>query len=203
MQYIDLSVVINEQTPAYPGDPAPQIKPVLTLDKDGCNDHIVTITTHLGTHMDAPLHMLAGGKTLDTYSIDHFIGPGRLIKVDKAITLELVQTAGIRPGEIVLFWTGMGTHYMDPAYFEDYPAMPEAVATYLVEQQVKMVGLDTCSPDHEAFVAHRMLLKNDILIIENLTNLEKLAGKEFTIYALPIKLQVDGAPARVFATVEE
>lgn len=68
---------------------------------------------------------------------------------------------------------------------------------------MKLVGVDTCSVDHEEFVAHRALLGNDVLIIENLTNLSALEGKEFTIYALPIKLQIDGAPARVIAQIKE
>jgi len=55
------------------------------------------------------------------------------------------------------------------------------------------------SPDHEPFPIHKLLLSNDVLIIENLTNLEKLAGKEFRIIALPINLQEDAAPARVIA----
>ena len=99
-------------------------------------------------------------------------------------------------------WTGMSERYFDSVYFEDYPAIPEEVAEYLVSKQIKIVGVDTCSVDHEEFVAHRTLLKNDVLIIENLTNLQELAGKEFTVYALPIKLQIDGAPARVIAAVD-
>ncbi len=203
MQYVDLSVDINEQTPVYPGDPAPVIVRALTIEKDGCNDHMVTFGTHLGTHMDAPLHMLEGGKTLDQYPIDSFIGSGKLIRVEGEITLEQVRSAGVEPGDVVLFWTGLSDIYNEQKYFEEYPVIPEEVAEYLGAQKVKIVGVDTCSVDHEEFVAHRKLLSQDVLIIENLTNLKELEGKEFTVYALPIKLQIDGAPARVIAQIKE
>jgi len=64
-----------------------------------------------------------------------------------------------------------------------------------------MVGLDMCSPDRPPFPVHKILLGGEILIIENLTNMEALEGKNFTIYAFPIKLQIDGAPVRVVAEV--
>lgn len=202
MQYVDLSVAINEQTPVYPGDPLPKITPELMLKKDGCSDHMVTFGTHFGTHMDAPSHMLEGGKTLDQYPVDYFVGPGKLIKVEGAITTDMVVAADIKAGDIVLFWTGMSEKYADPEYFEAYPVIPEDVSQYLANKRVKIVGVDTCSVDGEAFVSHRMLLKNDVLIIENLANLKDLEGKQFTVYALPIKLQLDGAPARVIALVD-
>jgi kynurenine formamidase len=65
-----------------------------------------------------------------------------------------------------------------------------------------MVGFDTCSADIlPDFPVHKILLGNDMLIIENLTNIEQLSGHSFTVYALPIKLVVDGAPARVIAVI--
>ena len=68
MKFIDLSVVVNEETPVYPGDPPIKIQPAGVFAKDGYNDHLVSIGTHVGTHMDAPLHMIDGGKTLDQIS---------------------------------------------------------------------------------------------------------------------------------------
>ncbi len=202
MQYIDLSVVLNEQTPLYPGDPATKLTPSLTLQADGSNDHYLSIDTHTGTHIDAPFHKLADGKTLDEFPLTAFIGRGRLINVrDKPITLESVQAAAIAAGDIVFFYTGMADHYYEPAYYTDFPAFPKEVADYLVELGIKMMGVDMCGVDHEGSVIHETFLKKEVLIIENLTNLGALEGKDFTVYALPIKLQVDGAPARVIAQV--
>lgn len=139
--------------------------------------------------------MLEDGKTLDTFTIDHFIGRGILIDGFD------VKAADIKAGDIVLFYTGWGKRYYDSKYFEDYPVLTEDVANYLVSQKVKMIGMDMCSPDKPPFNVHKILLKNDILIIENLTNLEQLVGKQFTVFALPINLRLDAAQARVIAQI--
>jgi len=202
MQYIDLSVDITNQTPVWPGDSPFKITQISSVAHDGCSMHEVSGTTHAGTHVDAPSHMLEGGKTLDQYPVEHFTGRGRLVDARSGgITLEAVQAADIHKDDIVLFWTEMSKAYAEPAYFETYPAIPAEVAEYLVKQKVRMVGVDTASVDHEEFIAHKILLKNDVLIIENLTNLATLVGKDFSVYALPIKLHVDGAPARVISVV--
>lgn len=204
MKLIDLSVVLNKKTPVYPGDPKIEIKPLGVFIKDTYNDNLITMANHVGTHIDAPRHMVDGGKTLDQISIDKFVGRGRLIEIkDKVFDLETIKHANIQEGEIVLFYTGMINKYGQDAYYNDRPEIPEDVANYLVEQKVKMVGMDMLSPDKEPFKVHRILLSGEVLIIENLTNLDKLVGKEFTIYALPIKFQLDGVPARVIAQIHD
>jgi arylformamidase len=197
--YVDLSVLVNEQTPVYPGDPATKINPAGVLANDGYCDHYISMGTHVGTHIDAPMHMLEGGKSLDQIVIDQFIGRGRVVKVD-GTNFEVVKTADIQEGDIVLFRTGMSDKYHEAVYFENYPAMSEEVAKYLVEAKVKMVGVDTCSVDNQdGFPIHKILLAGDVLIIENITNLNQLMGKDFKVYALPLNLQIDGSPARVIA----
>jgi kynurenine formamidase len=71
---VDLSVVLNEQTPVYPGDPATSIKPSGVLAKDGFCDHYVSLGTHVGTHIYAPMHLLEGGKSLDCRLIASLAG---------------------------------------------------------------------------------------------------------------------------------
>jgi len=197
---VDLSVPLNEGTPVYPGDPPIKIETAGVFAKDGYNDHNFSFGTHVGTHIDAPLHMIDGGKTLDQIPVDQFVGRGRLVE---GLELTAVKQANIEAGDIVLFHTGMIQKYHDDSYFKDYPEISEEVANYLVEKKVKIVGVDMCSPDHPPFKIHRILLGASVLIMENLTNLHELVGKEFTIYALPIKFQLDGAPARVIARIEE
>jgi len=201
MKLIDLSVPINEQTPIYPGDPKTKIAPSAVLDVDGYEDHFLSIGTHVGTHVDAPRHMLSGGKSLDEFSVDKFFGPGIVINTGREITLEKVKEEAIHENSIVLFNTGMSKVYHESEYYDNYPAVSEEIANYLVSKKVKMVGVDMCGVDHEPFNVHKILLEKDILIMENLTNLDQLEGKDFDIYALPIKLQIDGAPARVIAQI--
>ena len=200
--FIDLSVPINEQTPVYPGDPATKIAPAGDLKRDGWCDHYLSFGTHVGTHVDAPAHMIDGGITLNQIPLDHFAGKGKYIKLDNGFDLADIKQADLQEGDIVLFDTGMAAKYHDKVYFEDYPAMNEEVANYLVSCKVKMVGLDTCSADNQdGFPIHKILLANDVLIIENLTNLQQLEGKNFKVYALPLNLEIDGSPARVVAEV--
>ncbi len=201
MKYIDLSVALNEKTPFYPGDPAIKIAPSAVMEKDDYEDHYVSIGTHVGTHIDAPRHMIAGGKSLHEYPIDRFIGRGVLLNTSKEITLDKVNAAEIQEGDIVLFNTGMSKEYFQTSYYDNYPVLTEEIASYLVSKKVKMVGVDACSVDPDVFPVHKTLLKNDILIIENLTNLDALEGLNFTVYALPLKLEIDGSPCRVIAQI--
>lgn len=199
MPLIDLSVTINESTPIYPGDPKTKIKPGAILDKDGYEDHYVGIGTHVGTHIDAPSHMVSSGQTLNLIPPDRFTGRGIYIPVDKKFNIEEIKKANLRKGDIVLFHTGMSDVYHKPDYYNNYPAIPEEIAKFLVAKKVKMVGVDMCSVDHEPFPVHRILLKKGVLIIENLTNLKALKNKRFKVYAFPLKFELDGSPARVIA----
>lgn len=197
---IDLSVDLNEKTPVYPGDPETKINPAGVLETSGYQDHYVCMGTHVGTHLDAPSHMVAGGKNLNEFPIEKFSGRGVYVRVKEDFNFSDIQQLDIQEGDIVLFHTGMNDKYHDSTYFEKYPAMSDEVANLLVEKKVKMVGVDTCSVDNvEHFPIHKILLTAEILIIENLTNLIKIAGKSFKVHAFPIKLQIDGAPVRVVA----
>src|SRR5205823_5980745 len=97
---IDLTVSLNEKTPVYPGDPATKIGPAAIIGKDGYQDHYVSVGTHVGTHMDAPSHMIAGGKNLDQYPIKKFSGRGVYIKVEKEFNTEEIKKVPLQKGDI-------------------------------------------------------------------------------------------------------
>lgn len=194
---IDLSVPLNPQTPVYPGDPAICIQQDSTVLDDGYLGHTITLGTHNGTHIDAPAHMLDGAGTLGSLPLDTFVGPGKLVE---GFTLEAVQAAGLRTGDIALFNSGTYEQFGSSTYFTDYPVMLMEVADYLVEAGVKLIGIDTGSIDNQDdFPLHKRLLGAGIPIIETLTNLHALRGVQFNVYALPLKFDLDGAPARVIA----
>lgn len=201
MKWIDLTVPINENTPVYPGDPEVKIESIHDIHKNGYEDHRLSIGTHAGTHIDAPSHMIPGGAALHQIPLESFSGRGVLIKSGKALNLETVNGIDIKEGDIVLFHTGMSNLYHEPEYYNNYPAMTDELAHHLARKKIKMVGVDMCSVDHEPFPVHKILLKANILIIENLTNLSALDGLEFKVNAFPIKLELDGVPSRVIAEV--
>ena len=201
MKFIDLSVPLNEDTPVYPGDPVTSIRSHAALEKDGYEVHVVSLGTHVGTHIDAPSHMLPGGKSLAQFPLERFSGRGVYIKIEGNFDLEIVRTVPLAKDDIVLFDTGMSSVYYQPRYFHEYPPMTGAIANYLVEREVKMVGVDMCSVDYDPFSVHKILLAHDILIIENLTSLSRLQGQNFTIHAFPLPLQLDASPTRVVAEI--
>ncbi len=199
---IDLSMPVNERTVVFPGDAKPVFEQAGTLEKDGFIDHVVHINNHLGTHIDAPDHMLEKGKFLSDYPADRFVCQATCIDArgQNPLTTDLLASVELNPGEAVLFYTGAGDNYTQQSYASDYPKIDLDLAKLLVERGIKLVGVDMLSFDHDApFPIHKTLLDNDVLLIENLINLKAVVGKKFRLYALPVRLELQAAPARVLA----
>ena len=204
MKYLDLTHIVNSKTPVYPGDSPVKITKTGTYKKDGFLTHQLTMGMHMGTHIDAAWHMIRHGKNIAETKVDRFIGKGVLIDARgiKKISKDVLENVKIEKGSIVLVFTGFDKKYNLPEYFKNYPAVAEDFAKILVKSGICMFGSDTPSPDYAPFKIHKLLLSKGILIIENLTNLEKLIGvKDFEIIALPAKFALDGAPARVVARI--
>jgi len=204
MELIDLTHTFNKSMPVYPGDPEPKLEQITTLAKDGYTDSLITSVMHVGTHMDAPLHMIEDGKTMDQMPISTFFGKGILIDArgQKKIDTALLDGKEFAEEFIILIYTGFGEKYRTKDYFENIPQVTEAFAQEMVKRKVKIVGMDILGPDEPPFPTHKILLGHEILIIENLTNLDKLLHvSSFEIMALPMKLQADAAPVRVVAKI--
>ena len=204
MKYIDLTHTFIADMPVYPGDPVPEFVQVADLHKEGYTDYRITTGMHVGTHMDAPLHMLEGGKRLSEIDIEKFTGKGVLIDARGKSVIDEPLLDGIKENEkdIVLVMTGFYKKFREPEYYEKYPEISEGFAKKAVSLGVKIVGIDTPSPDRPPFEVHKILLGNEVLIIENLTNLESLVGAgDFEVWALPAKFDVEAAPVRVVACV--
>lgn len=202
--YVDLSMPVNEDTVVFPGDAKPVFEQAGTLAKDGFADHVIHINNHLGTHIDAPDHMLEDIKMLVDYPVERFICAAICIDArgHETLTLDLLKGVELNPGQAILFYTGRGDSYKEQAYASDYPTIDIGLATKLADGKVSMVGVDMISFDHDRpFPIHKALLGKDILLIENLVNLGSVVGKRFKLYALPIKLELHAAPARVVAQI--
>lgn len=227
MKYIDLTLPVSTSIPVFPGDPAASIKPYLTHEKDGCSVTQFNFPSHWATHIDAPYHMLPNGKKLDQFPVEKFIGQGVVIDAQgkKKIHSDILKDIVIEKGSILLVYTGyssqlsvvssqkknsiQNTKYKIPdtksfaqQYFQNSPYLTQDFAQVMVERRVKIVGMDFPNPDQfdsHDFPVHKLLLGHDILIIENLTNLQTVVNKRFTVYALPMKVSGDGGLARVIA----
>lgn len=204
MKYIDLTRTITPDLPCWPNDPPFSLK---TIVKYGfVVDNILKTSMHIGTHIDAAQHMIIGGKSLSEYPLEKFIGRGKLINAShrKTIDIDLLDDLDIRQGDIVLILTGCDNTFGTPDYFEKYPIFTERFAEKLVEKGVKIVGIDSPTPDNHPFPVHKIFLGNDVLIIEMLTNLDQLINiSKFNVIALPPKFDTAGSFIRVIAIPEK
>lgn len=199
--FVDFTISLNKTTPVYPGNPHPKITQFSTIESNGYNEKKLIFTSHTSTHIDAPRHMIYNGKTLDDFPIDTFIGTAIVINVEGQKEIH-ADTSKVQKKDIVFFYTGQSKHIYQPKYFENNPVISKETAQDLIDKKVKIIGIDSFTPDNQPFEIHKMLFKKDILIVENLMNLEKFINVRFTCYILPLKIQdADGAPCRVIGKI--
>lgn len=215
MKVIDLTHIITENMPVYPGTDRPKLEPANTYEKDGFKETLMTMFSHTGTHMDAPAHLYQGRTTLDQFSASQFVGKALVINCTslqegERITMEEINQNRLLAdaAEFLLFHTGWDKRWGFDAYFGDYPYIDEEVANYIIGEDKKGVGFDVIGIDpiaDENLTFHRQLFdKNEIVVIENLTNLDKVGADLFTFCALPLKhIDADGSPIRAIALWEE
>lgn len=204
MKYIDLTHTFSPEIPVWPSDPKPHFLPLTNLSQHGYNTVQIQSNFHIGTHIDAPWHMLSNGARISEYSPSHFIGRGHLLDArgQSSLDTELLAGHNIARNDIVLIMTGYYKKFSKSEYFNNYPEITPKLAFKIIALGVKIVALDTPSPDRSPFRIHKMLLAKDILIIENLTNLEALLPyPKFRIIAIPPKIFADAAPLRVVAEI--
>jgi len=203
MKFIDLAHPFSARMPTYPGDPKPALRQIARIGKEGYADHWLQTGMHVGTHIDAPAHMILGGKEMHELPPDVFCGRGVVVDVRGEERVDIgykdIRYRKIQKEDIVLFCTGWSKRFGSKKYFTGFPIMTEALAKELVKRKVKMVGFDAPSPDRAPFIVHKILLRAGILIAENLTNLEKVGKAPFEVWAFPLKIEAGGAPARVVA----
>jgi kynurenine formamidase len=203
---IDLSHPIIDRMQVYPGDEPTRLEKINDFARDGFNNFRFTSGMHAGTHIDGPMHMTKSDRFIDELPLERFIGTGCLLN---AIGMKVIPytpefTSAIVPESIVLMYTGFGKQFGSEEYYHDHPVLSMELAQFLVQQRIKMVCLDMPSPDRFPFDVHKLLLKNSVLIAENLSNFEKLLTiKKFEIIALPLPLHVDSSLARIVARILE
>lgn len=212
MKLIDLSHTLSSDTKPYPGSAPPQIKQTALIEKNGYREKMLGLSSHLGTHMDAPAHMLSSGQTLDNFSVEKFYGRAFVIDAKQNIAAGipvsvLEQLPENEQLDFILFYTGWSGKWGSAEYFLSFPFLSQELAKRLSEMNLKGVGLDAPSVDardSNTFPAHHLLMGKNMLIIENLCHLEKLINRSFTLAAFPLKINnADGSPVRAVAILEQ
>ena len=213
MKIIDLTHYISEDMPVYPGTETPKLKIANTYEKDGFKETLMVMYTHTGTHMDPPAHIYEGKTTLDEFPIEQFIGKALVIDCSDVNEGDKIQMRHINQeladkADFLLFYTGWDKYWGTDKYFGDYPYMNEEVVDYIIKQDLKGVGLDTIGidpiSDDKLTIHKKIFTSNEMVVIENLMNLDKLGKLLFTFIALPLKhVDADGSPIRAIAIFEE
>lgn len=214
MKVIDLTHLISEDMPVYPGTETPKLQAANTYEKDGFKETLMTMYTHTGTHMDPPAHLFAGRTTLDEFPIEQFVGKALVIdctdlKEGDRIGMEKINAVRSKAdkAEFLLFRMGWDKRWGSDAYFEDYPYLDDGVVEYIISQKKKGVGLDVIGIDpiaDENLTIHKKLfIENEIVVIENLMNLDQTGEDLFMFFALPLKhVNADGSPIRAIAVLD-
>ena len=189
-----------------------------------CSNADLYMAIHTATHIDAPYHFVVDGIPIDRVPLDQLVGEGTLFRVEGVaaprhrLTVANLQSAHARRGaqlrgKIAVVATGWSTRAFSDAvrYFGESPTLGPEAARWLAEAGVKAVVLD-CATDapepvpvaDQACPVHHILLGAGIPIVENCTDLVRITDGRHTLYAIPLKiLGESGAPARVFAVIEE
>ncbi|WP_458398033.1 cyclase family protein [Anaerotignum sp.] len=213
MKIIDLTQTISETMPVYPGTEQPKLTVANTIEKDGFRETLLSFYSHTGTHMDAPFHIYADRTSLDALPAEQFVGKALVIDCCDVgeggeIGMEYIDKTLADEADFLLFHTGWDKNWGQEKYFGAYPVVSLEVCQYLLDSGKKGVGFDVIGIDPVSdgnLTRHKMLLsQRDIVIIENLTNLDKVGSGLFTFVALPLKYKdADGAPIRAVAIIEE
>lgn len=206
---IDLTHTINKKMTVYPNTPVPSLKENNTIKEHGFAELMVSMVTHTGTHIDAPCHILPGKKSLDDFPLDKFAGKAIVVDCggESEISLKLLKSKEklIKKAEFVLFRSGWSEKWNKKTYFGPFPVLTTEAAVWLAGFDLKAVGFDYVSVDAMTSADlsnHRIFLSKEILIIENLTDLDKLPEGTFDFYAIPLKIEnADGSPVRAFAEI--
>ena len=214
MKVIDLTLTISEKIPTFPASPQPAFIPWENIEEDGYNLELLFLSSHTGTHIDAPHHFLEKGSKIHEISLKKLVSEAVLIKSKKnggqSITKTDIQKFEKKHGKIdgfssVIFLTGWQRNLQKKYYFTKNPGLSVSAARYLASKKVSLVGIDSPSIDlgtDPKFSVHQIFAKKGILIVENLANLDKIKSPKFHLVVLPLTLKnATGSPVRAIAFV--
>ena len=221
-ELIDLTLTLgSERISLVPGLVGVETESIQTRATHARSNQKLCLATHIGTHVDAPFHFVDGATTVENMPLEKYAGPALLLdlrsvaKGQTPLSVSELTDAGANPasvkGKIVVLFTGWAeAESGGPRFYGHGPYLSTEGAGYLAECGANAVAVDFPIDKHpetplstiKDFPVHRLLLGQNIPLIENLINLDKLVGKEFELWALPLKLKGgDGAATRAVARI--
>jgi arylformamidase len=199
----DITVPLSAQVPTFPGDPPFRMEFVHRIaDGKPYNVAHLDLGVHAGTHVDAPYHFVADGDTVDRLPLEILVGKARVVAVQSR---DAVRRADLEETDLtddlrVLIKTRNSGQLKNGQFQEDFVYLDPDAATYLVDQGIKLVGIDSLSIEKfgsKDFAAHHALLGAGVVVVEGL-DLSDVEPGEYDLTCLPLRLVgADGSPARV------
>lgn len=202
MKIYDISVPLSPAMHVYPGDPAVDIERTMQIaNGDVANVSFLRFGTHTGTHVDAPAHFIDGAMTVDVIPLNLLIGRVHVVEIPSpVISKETLEEVDLTDDMRVIFKTRNSYVWREPEFVKEFVHLTTDAAEWLVENGIKVVGIDYLSVEKYNFVTpdvHRTLLGSGAVIIEGL-NLSEVEPGHYELICLPLKIEGgDGAPARV------
>jgi arylformamidase len=201
--WIDVSVTLRDGMVHWPDNPPVRITRLKDMERgDHCTFSMLSLGSHTGTHMDAPVHFVRGGRGLDEMPLEVTVGPARVIAVDdpESIKPRHLVDHRLRPGDRVLFKTrNSQRNWASQAFLEDFVYLATDAARVLVDAGVQLIGVDYLSVggyEKNGLAVHQVLLQAGIWIIEGL-DLAAVNEGAVELICLPLKIHAsDGAPCR-------
>lgn len=197
MKIYDLTHEINDNINLYPGTPQPHVKQLTSTEKDGYRVTSLEFTTHIGTHLDTPSHMISNGKELLDYNISKFCGTAKCVK------LEELDSTNIDDVEYLLIATGWDKKWNSHEYFYgQFPLLSDNLIEKITNSNLKGIGLDVPSLDSidsSNFLIHKKILDSDKIVVENLKDLDKIEDEFFLFTCFPLKFAGKGSLVRAVA----
>ncbi|MGD9127255.1 MAG: cyclase family protein [Planctomycetia bacterium] len=212
---IDLSHPLEHGQPVFPGDP--EIEVVECGDLASCGYHITRLgmSTHQGTHLDAPFHFYDDGATVDQIPLEKLYGPAMLVDLAAGdelpsktpITVDMLtpHESKFSPGAKVVCRTGWDRKFGTPEFFTDGPSFTIEAIQWITARRIDLLGMDMPSPSEAWQEAHQTLLKPgaEIVIVESMANLDRLP-EQFMLAVFPLRITGrDGSPVRAVGIVDE
>jgi len=208
--WIDITIPLRNAMVSWPSDPfLPTVNRIWDVNKgDKVTMSEFHFISHTGTHIDAPLHFVPGGGTIDEMPLETAIGPARVIEIEdtESVKVEELAPYNIQRGERILFKTQNSSKLFDTDEFtKEYVYLSFEAAEYLVNRGIILVGFDyiticrfeteaeyestavylATSPMHRT---HRIFLENGIYIME-FVNLAGVKPGNYELICLPLKLE--------------
>lgn len=205
MQFVDLSHRLHDGMAVFPGDEAFSLLPSRTLEQHHYSAWHLSSGMHVATHLDVPRHLLSDPRNIADFPLERFLLPGMVLdcRDQDPILINESDLAGFMPGMALLLYTGWDIHFGEPLYFDKHPELSAVSVAKILALRPGLVGVDLPSPDRSPFSAHKRLLREDILILENLRGLGQLLGcTGFRLAAFPLNLEAEASLVRAVALID-